>query len=436
LAISSLKFGIKIGTIMEHNASESNVSDLLKRNKKFMPPVAKPGLTPGALKPKDSVAASSSNNNTEKKAPNLATKPEPKSSSSGVVTAKPAQPPVPEQPASSAIQYIAPDIKKPSKKPEKPSKSKAAVPKPAKTKGNTKKGPKAGKLDEEEAASEASDEEEDGDYQEESDEPEEVSQLSPDKEDSVDGEKSKKQYKLPIGLYNRRTRESLLAKYNITETVEESSPSKEKVTGGHTDEESSRNSNLRKKAPPVIALSGFSPDSKAIQQKLAKTLKLQIQETEMLKFDILVVDSEKPARTKKVLFALVRQVPIVGPSYLFECVDSKKLINPAPHQVPGFAKLGSRPKYDQIFEKLTINVDIVQFEAGFDYPSIYGLLKMCKASLVQDAKQADLIVSNKNAANHTRKSGASEQEARKVHQTWVFDCIETGILQDNTKYLF
>lgn len=449
---------------MEATPAEPRDSSQPKKNKKFIPPVAKPGLVPGSLKP---MQTSSSATNTDKKplkpetsASNAAQNPSstslaqpkapPSSTAAGSHRSGPPTSTHPATTASTTAGATKPARVKP--KPEKMKRddpkynqtAKTASDKPKKTGKSRKTGGKKSIKAEEEAASDEDDdddeEEDDGD-----DEPEEEA-VDESQDEGMDengtrksgrgSPSSKAVYRAPIGLFSKRTRESLIAKYNISEVVNSESKDNSKTGAIESEQDGGKASAKAKKPSSILALSGFNLENKSIQVRLAKSLKLQIEETEMLKFDILIVDGDKPVRTKKVLFALVRNVPIVGTGYLFICSEYGKVTDPLPHQVPAFAKIGSRPKYDQLFGKLTIYVDIVHFDAGFDYSSIYGLLKMCKANLIQDQKQADVVVSNKSIPRPRASGNPSHEEVRKVHQTWVFDCIEKGELQDNTKYLF
>lgn len=437
---------------MEPTSSMQNENGVVKKHKKFVPPVAKPGLAPGDLKPKEPISTSTSNIKPDKKLlasssnPDLKTSSSAKpSSSAGII---PKQPPATGQDAvadgSGAISK--PSTSNPQKKLTKPAKlpkSKHPIDKKKQAKGENEKQKKnktakpKSALDEEEALSEESVEEVDSDEEDVDEEDDEIEEVESPNKDSDGNQTVSKKYKAPIGLFSKRTRESLIAKYHFLDAPDNGSKVEDEDVGNDGQENSNSRKSLQKKKPlPVLCLSGFNTESKSIQIRLAKSLKLQIQETEMLKFDLLVVDGEKPVRTKKVLFALVRHVPIVNSGYLFLCSGAGKLLDPLAHQTSAFPKIGSRPKYDKLFEKISINVDIVQFEAGFDYPSIYGLLKLCKASLVQDPKQADMIVSNKSVPKPRVSESPGAQETRKVHQTWVFDCIEEGQLLDNSKYLF
>lgn len=440
---------------MEANTAEPRDSSQSKKNKKFMPPVAKPGLVPGALKP---MQPSSSATNTDKKpakpegpASNLVQ--HPSSSSIAQPKAPPASTTVgssrPGPPTSSNRAISTTGSVRPTKVKPRAEKTKNKDPNPDRSsKSGSEKLKKSGKTrgkksikDEEEAVSEEDDDED----EEDEDEPEEEI-ADESQEDDMDESSRRKNgqgsptgravYRAPIGLFSKRTRESLIAKYNISEVVHSGSKENSKTGAIESEQEGGKASLKTKKPASVLALSGFNSENKSIQVRLAKNLKLHIEESEMLKFDILIVDGDKPARTKKVLFALVRNVPILSSGFLFVCSESGKVTDPLPHQVSAFAKIGSRPKYDQIFGKLTIYVDIVHFDAGFDYSSIYGLLKMCKANLIQDQKQADVVVSNKSIPRPRASGNPTHEEVRKVHQTWVFDCIEKGELQDNTKYLF
>ena len=297
-----------------------------------------------------------------------------------------------------------------------------------------KKVKKTKKVDIEEKENQAIDVDDEDDLPEEreqldlaSDEKEPKHQTMIDSED----EGNSREAELPIGLFLKKNRQNMISKYNLRKNI------------GHKDEAADEGSNslmarlgvnrpqkMSEKEPkPLIMFSGIPAGDLPYMKQICRKLRGGFDEDKFLAFTHLIVKEENPLRTKKVLFALVRDCWIVTPEYLFKSLESSQWIDPTSHQSEGFIKRGERPDWKQLFARKKTFVSLVGYDAGFDYASMRNLCLLCGLWLVESPAEAELILSNKMQDKEQTKH-------KRVDKIWLFDCLSRGLLLPTDNFTF
>lgn len=179
-----------------------------------------------------------------------------------------------------------------------------------------------------------------------------------------------------------------------------------------------------------ITYSGFDREDLKILRRKARLLG-NSREVEVSMEKVTHMILNEAFTSKKLLFCLIFDVPILTKEYIDECTKQKKWIDYKEFEWKTFPHSGSRPNYEAIFKNLKVHVFSIYYGEEFNQYWLIYLLLECKCEIVDDEEEADIVISNRNY-----KGSLSKSLTTKVHFEWIFECILQGKLVDNTKFIF
>ena len=295
---------------------------------------------------------------------------------------------------------------------------------------------KRSEVEEMEIEENKTDEEEEDDQEEmvlhSDDEKDRIEQPISDSEDE-EGPK-RKENDLPIGLYLRKNRMNIISKYNFRRNLGQKD---EILMEGSTNHKSSlidpnhnrRRTHKDKEPIPLFHFSGIEIQDLPYMKRIIRKLKGEFDDDKLYQFSHLIVKKKNPSKTKKILYAIVRDCWILTPEYLFESLCQGKWMDPEQYQSDSFMSKGKRPDWRQLFNKKKVYVSIVAYEAGFDYTSLRNLCVLVGMMVMETTDQNEILLSNKLKDNEAPRG-------IRVDYVWLLDCLVKGELVPIDSYKF